>query len=113
MTLNASKFLTSRKYLAQDNQTSPIFTSIPTSFNGMSGLSRFGQEDYKNFWRYFEQNAELVATLSIPITDILGDRPEFTGKSGEKLGKTELKRAQLFWRDNKCKEIIRAALSVY
>lgn len=110
MVLQASKFLTSRKYLAQDNQTSPILTSIPTNFNGGVGLSRFGQEDYKNFWRYFEQNAELVATLSIPITDILGDRPEFTGKFGEKLGKTELKRAQLFWRDNKCKEILRAAL---
>ncbi len=71
MVLEASKFLSSKKYYASSVLDVPLLTSIPTSFNGGVGLSRFGQEDYKNFWRYFETNAELVATLSIPITDIL------------------------------------------
>ena len=85
-----------------------------TSFTNMSTTainpSRLVENDYKTFWKKFKNSPELVATISIPITDMLGDRPEWTKPDGSALGKTELKRAMNFWRSNRGKDMIRGLL---
>ena len=89
----------------------PIITDIPTSWNfaSVDRTSRIGGE-FKNFWRIFRESPELVATIGVPITDILGDRPEWTKPDGTPLGRNKLMQAKKFWRNNRGKESLRAAL---
>jgi len=61
---------------------------------------------YKELWRQFYHSPELVATLSIPITDIIGDRPDWTDLDGMKLSGEELKKARKFYTGNRGKETI-------
>jgi hypothetical protein len=72
--------------------------------------SRIVETDYKMFWRKFRNSPELVATISIPVTDIVGDRPQWTDVNGNQLTKLELARANKFWKDNRGKETLKAML---
>lgn len=95
------------------NASRPIFTSIPTdwNFSQNGGPSRFGaQNDFRNFWKVFKESPELVATIGVPITDILGDRPEWVKPDGSELGRNKRLEAQKFWRNNRGKENTKAFL---
>ena len=109
MVLPVFQLMTRRSTISSSNNSNrPIFTSIPTS-SGRSHPSRIGA-NYKNFWNVFRSSPELVATLSIPIIDIIGDRPEWTAPDGSPLGRNKLMEAQRFWRNNRGKETVRAWL---
>jgi len=113
MTLPVVQFFTSK--VKSNNQTSnrPLFTSIPTSTFGGSSRARIGSNtnfDAKYFWQKFEDSPELVGTLSIPITDIIGDRPEWTKPDGKPLGRNKRLEAERFWRNNRGKETVKAWL---
>jgi HK97 family phage portal protein len=108
MVLPISQFLTRSTSQTSIYENRPLFTSIPTSW----GISRINNiiSDYRLFWQKFRQSPELVAVLSIPITDILGDRLEWVDESGEELGRNKRLSAEKFWRDNQGKETLRAFL---
>jgi len=109
MVLPLSEFFTSGSQTCPARR--PLFTSIPNSWNFQSvdRLSRIGG-DFKNFWRMFRESPELVATISIPITDVLGDRPTWVAPDGSALGRNKLMDARKFWRNNRGKETLKAAL---
>ncbi len=109
MTVPITQFVTSKKVINNNISNKPMFTSIFNSSNVLQA-TRFNDRDYKIFWKWFKSSPELIGTISIPITDILGDRPFFTDAEGDKLSKSEQKRALKFWRDNRGKETLRAYL---
>lgn len=108
MVLAVTQFLTSK--IPSNTPNRPIFTSIPNL--GLS--SRLGllgtNASYRKFWQDFRTSPEVVATLSIPITDIMGDRPEWVAPDGKELGRNTRMKAERFWRDNRGKETIKAFL---
>jgi HK97 family phage portal protein len=103
-----AQFMSSR-ISTQKADNRPMFTSLASTASVLHP-SRIIETSYKEFWRKFKNSPELVATISIPITDMLGDRPEWTKPDGSALGKTELRRATQFWRNQRGKEILRAML---
>ncbi len=109
MVLPLSTFITSRR-VPPPNLNRPMYTSIPVS--AVSGFQRIAHigGSYKRWFRDFFHTPELVATVSIPITDILGDRPEWLKPDGSELGSTIKRKAIKFWRDNRGKETIREML---
>ena len=112
MTLPIVQFFAS-KITGQDSENRPMFTSIPTSTYGGSTRARIGSSDNfdaRLFWLRFEQSPELVGTLSIPITDIIGDRPLWTKPDGSPLSKKKRIEAEKFWRGNRGKETVKAHL---
>jgi len=87
----------------------PIITNVVES-RGFTQSQRVFTSLYKQFWRWFVRSPELVATINIPITDIIGDRPSWTDPEGKQLNKQQLKKAVKFWRDNRGKETVKAWL---
>ena len=65
---------------------------------------------YRELFARLKKCPELLATLSIPITDILGDRPDWVDTDGEMLGRNTRLKAQKFWAVNNGKETIREFL---
>jgi len=108
MVLPVTQFF-SKKIPSDSYYSRPMFTSIPTSFGGSASISTL-HVSYKNFWNQFKRSPELVATLSIPITDIMGDRPNWFDNKGNELSEGERRKAKTFWRDNRGKETIKAML---
>lgn len=102
------------KFFGKNNSTTkvkrPILNSIPTS--STSNASRLGGFNnlYNDFWRKFKNSPELYGIINILVTDIVGDRPTFTGLKGEPLGPNKRVKAQRFWRSNRMKETVRAIL---
>ncbi len=78
--------------------------------SGTSHPSRYSGNRVQQFWRWFRTRPEILATIQIPITDILGDRPDWTTTDGKPLSKGKLRKAKRFWRDNRGKEVVRAWL---
>lgn len=107
MVLPASQFF-SDKLPSISTVDRPMFTSIPQGW----GVSRIGSKvpSYRKLWQQLKQTPELVATLSVPITDIIGDRPHWTDPEGNELSKEELKRARRFWMENRGKDTLKAML---
>jgi HK97 family phage portal protein len=104
-----SQFVTSKKISTSKPGNRPMFTSLSNE-GGVLQPSRFADNSYRVFWKWFKNSPELIGTISIPITDILGDRPHFTDAEGGKLSKSETIKAQKMWRDNRGKETLRAFL---
>lgn len=109
MTLPITQFITRRSAKTAQDRNRPMYTSFSTE-GSVLRPSRFAENSYQKFWKWFKNSPELIGTISIPITDILGDRPFFTSAEGEKLSKKDQKKAMKFWRDNRGKETIRAFL---
>ena len=112
MTIPIVQFFTSKVTNQGSNPGRPMFTSIPTTTFAGSTRARIGSGAFnaEYFWSRFENSPELVGTLSIPITDIIGDKPTWTKPDGSPLGRNKRLQAQRFWRDNRGKETIRAFL---
>jgi len=108
MTLPVAQFFTSRTVLGTQNIKRPMITSLPITFGG-SNISTL-RGTYHDFWKWFKRTPELVATIGVPVTDIMGDRPHWTDLDGNELNKKELKEATAFWRGNRGKETITAWL---
>lgn len=92
-------------------QDRPMFTSLPLPMGGsernLENSARIGGstlQTSKLAWLKFRRNPELVATLSIPITDILSDQIDWTDLDGNKLNKLNEKKARKFWRDQRIKD---------
>lgn len=87
----------------------PLLNSIPLVSTPTT--DRFGAYNtlYNKFWRQYKQTPELVAVTNIIATDILGDRPVFVDpKTGGPLGRNKFYEAESFWRDQRCKESLKA-----
>lgn len=112
MALPIVEFFTSKISPTSRDQNRPMFTSIPTSTFTGSTTSRIGSDsfDSKLFWTWFENRPEIIGTISIPITDIIGDRPTWTKPNGEPLSKRQKIKAEKYWRDNRGKETVKAWL---
>lgn len=109
MALPITQFITRRSAKTSEHGNRPMYTSFSTE-GSVLRPSRFADNSYQKFWKWFKTSPELIGTISIPITDILGDRPFFTSAEGEKLSKSEQKNAKKFWRNNRGKETLRASL---
>jgi HK97 family phage portal protein len=110
MVLPISSFIlgnNSSKNIRVENR--PMFTSM-TNIPTVSPTTRYFSADYKLWWRRFKQTPELIATISVPIVDIIGDRPTWSDTNGKPLNDLQLKKAKKFWRDNRLKETITAML---
>ena len=105
MVIQISQFLTNK---LKKSEHRPLFSASPIGTPGSS--TTYFNTNYRKFWQQFKQCPELVATLSIPITDILGDRPEWTDIDGEALPKEKRMLAEQYWRRNRGKEVIRSWL---
>lgn len=108
MVLAVSRLLSPKKAYTGNNSNRPMYTSIPTVNSGSALLGT--KQDYRRFWKWFRESGELVATLQVPITDIIGDRPEWVAPDGSELGRNQRMKAQRFWRENRGKEVITAML---
>lgn len=88
----------------------PLLNSVPyLSTTNASRLGSFNQQ-YTNFWRRFKSSPELYGIINILVTDILGDKPTFTDKDGQPLGRNKRLAAERFWKSNQVKETLRAIL---
>jgi HK97 family phage portal protein len=65
---------------------------------------------YRELWARLKKSPELLATINIPITDILSDRPLWTEPDGKTLGRNKRINAEKFWRKNKGKAQMEAFL---
>lgn len=108
MVVPAYELLSRRVYSGDDHKHRPAYNAIPVSIGG-SRLMATGVS-YKELWARFKKCPELVATLSILVTDIMGDRPEWAESDGAKIGRNKRLKAEKFWRDNRGKETIKAFL---
>jgi len=108
MVVPAYEYLTRRVYTGDQNPNRPAYNAIPISIGG-SRLLATGVS-YKELWARFKKCPELLATLSILVTDIMGDRPEWVDTDGEMLGRNRRLAAEKFWRENRGKETVKAFL---
>lgn len=107
MTFPVTEFLTRSRMTGEPVLHRPIFNAVPIATAG----SRIQwQGNYRSLWERLKRSPELLATISIPITDILGDRPEWTAPDGSNLGRNKKLQAQRFWRSNAGKEVLFAFL---
>lgn len=108
MVLPTYEFLTRRVYTGKSDPHRPAYNAIPISIGG-SRLLATGVS-YKELWARFKKCPELLATLSILVTDIMGDRPNWTDTNGDLLGRNTRIKAEKFWRENRGKETVKAFL---
>lgn len=89
-------------------RTSPLMNSTAAITGSNPRSSYYGGPNYnfRKFWLYFKDNVEIVRTVSIPVTDVIGDRPYWTDLEDNPLSGEELKKAQEFWSSNHGKEEI-------
>jgi len=88
----------------------PIMNSLP--YSGLYGRSILGATNntYQRFWKWFKSSPELIGTINLLTTDIIGDRPKFTDMEGKPLGRNKRQQAEKFWKGNRVKETIKAIL---
>lgn len=110
MVIAFSNFVAPSPSVNVNGERRPIFNDIPFTVDGTNSRLGGPQSNYRLFWQQFKSSPELVATLSVPITDVLGDRPIFTNVDGTPAGRNKQLRAQKFWRDNRMKESTKAGL---
>lgn len=100
--------MTRRAYTGDSEQHRPAYNAIPISIGG-SRLQAQGIS-YRELWARLKKSPELLATINIPITDILSDRPLWIKEDGKQLGRNTRIKAEKFWRTNRGKDQIRAFL---
>jgi HK97 family phage portal protein len=82
----------------------PIITGMNTS---KIGYNKF---NYRKFWNDFRRNPELMSPISVLVTDISSDEIYFTDVKGMPLGRNKVYEARDFWKKNRGKETVKAAL---
>jgi HK97 family phage portal protein len=102
------QFLTRRSYTGDSEQHRPAYNAIPISIGG-SRLQAQGIS-YRELWARLKRSPELLSTISIPIVDILSDRPLWTAPDGSMLGKNTRMKAERYWTKNHGKTQIEAFL---
>lgn len=107
MTLPISQFFGRQDMSARERR--PMLNE-PVSV--VAGGSRYSgsQSSYRVLWNKLKRSPELLATLGIIVTDVLGDRPEWTDINGDTLGRNKRLEAMRFWRNNQGKELMGAFL---
>lgn len=108
MVIQATRFFAKPQDKGQPHR--PLLNNIPVS--STTNASRIGTYNslYRTFWKRFKASPELYGIINILITDIIGDRPEFTSPKGDPLGRNKRYEAQRLWRKNRIKETLRAIL---
>lgn len=114
MTINFSQLLgkSNKLVFSGDGGTSgrPLYNDIPFTVNGYNTRLGGPQSTYREFWRQFKNSSELLGVISVPITDIIGDRPNFVSPEGKPLGRNKLLKVLKFWRDNRMKDSVKGGL---
>jgi HK97 family phage portal protein len=110
MTLPISSFFNAQAIPSGFKKGAPLFNDIPYTMSGQNTLLGGPNLNYREFWNQFKRSPELIAVLSVPITDIVGDRPHFVNPDGTPLGRNKRLEAHNFWRDNRMKESVKAGL---
>tara|TARA_Y100000310_G_scaffold103241_1_gene101507 strand:+ start:4609 stop:6060 length:1452 start_codon:yes stop_codon:yes gene_type:complete len=92
------------------NVRRPLFNTTP--YTNSASQNKYGGQSYtyKKFWEQFKASPECIAVISVPITDIIGDRPIFVSPDGTQLGRNKTIQANKFWRNNRGKEMVKAML---
>lgn len=104
MVLPVTNFLSSSKPKRKRPAYRDSFFSS-SRFNSLGGTYSHAKQ-----WRFFKQSPELYGVVSVPITDIMGDRPSFVRPDGSKLGPKLQNKAERLWKGNRMKETMRAIL---
>lgn len=88
----------------------PLLNNVPNDFRTVANRVNSFRANYTRFWRWFKQSPELIGVISVPITDIIGDRPLFFDRDGTILSPIRENKSRTFWMQNRMKETMRAIL---
>lgn len=108
MVLQISQFISRRLPTTTTSSDGPLYNAVPIVASG-SRISDY-RGSYRVLWNRLKKSPELLATIGVPITDILGDRPIWLDVDDKPLGPTNKRKAEKFWRDNRVKEICKSWL---